>query len=153
MSLPPTFGVENLVNIISNMLKKRKMMEAPLLDSRRGIIEDFRIPTNLRIGDLYEVSAVYKGSVKSGYFSLMIQDVDGVKQWFPDKNSIDQKLSNFGKTVQTGRLNFSGGTYEGKWKFRPERPLYAGHAKAIIHVFEDTDVYPLVFQEKDVHLI
>ena len=64
-----------------------------------------------------------------GYFSLMIQDCDGVKQWFKDNSSVGHKLLDSGERVQTGRLNFSNGLYESKWKFRPNPPLYAGYAK------------------------
>ena len=53
----------------------------------------------------------------------------------------------------TGTLNFSNGLYDSKWKFTPSRPLYVGYAKTIVHVFEDTNVYPLTFQEKDIHLV
>ena len=113
---------------------------------------DFVIPPKVRIGGWYEVSAVFQGSIKCGYFSLLIQDRDGIKQWFPDKNSMIQKLSDSGKRIQTGTLTFSNGLYESKWKIRPERPLYAGYAKAVIHMFEDTNVYPLAIQEKDIHL-
>ena len=93
--------------------------------------------------------AVYKGSVKSGYFSLMIQDVDGVKQWFEDDNSIGDKFVDSGQTVQTGRLNFSNGLYESRWKFRPDPPLKAGRGNAIVGMFGDRDAIPLDFQEKD----
>ena len=67
---------EGLANLIQNLFAIRKMMKGPLLDIRRGIIKDFRIQPKIRIGDLYEVSVVYEGSIKTGYFSLMIQDAD-----------------------------------------------------------------------------
>lgn len=114
MSLP--IGLENLVTTIGNIIKIRKM-KAPL-HIRHDVIKYFRIPPKIRIGNWSEVSAVYKGSVKSGYFSLMIQDCDGVKQWFKDNSSVDHKLLNSGERVQTGKLNFSNGLYESKWKFR-----------------------------------
>ena len=153
MSTGPPRGLEPIAKLIENWIETRKMLKQPLKNTRRGKIMDFVIPPKVRIGDWHEVSAIFQGSVKSGYFSLMIQDRDGVKQWFPDENSVGQKLSATGKSIQTGTQNFSNSTYESYWKFMPERPLYAGHAKAIIHMFEDTDVYPLAFQEKDILLI
>jgi hypothetical protein len=143
---------ESLANLVSNLIATRKLMKAPL-DAREGIITDFRIPSKIRIDELHEVSAVYKGSVKSGYFSLLIIDRDGIKQWFEDSNSVGYKTLDSGESVRTGNLNFSNGLYESKWKFTPGRPLYTGYAKAIVHMFEDTNVYPLTFQEKDIHLI
>ena len=122
------------------------------LDAREGIIIDFRIPTKIKIGECYDVSATYKGSVRSGFFSLMIEDRTGVKQWYKDSNSVGQKSLGSGELGQTGSINFSNGLYESKWKFRPDAPLYSGYAKAIVHMFEDTRVYPLAIQEKDVHL-
>ena len=153
MSTGPPRGLEPLAKLIENWIETRKILKQPLKNTRRGKIMDFVIPPKVRIGDWHEVSAIFQGSVKSGYFNLMIQDRDGIKQWFGDKNSINHKLLDTGKRVITGTLNFSNGAYESTWKFRPERPLYAGHAKAIIHMFEDTDVYPLAFQEKDILLI
>jgi len=82
----------------------------------------------------------------------MIQDVDGVKQWFEDDNSIGDKFVDSGQTVQTGRLNFSNGLYESRWKFRPNPPLYKGYTKAVVFMFEGPNVYPLTFQEKNIHL-
>ena len=147
-------GLEGFAKAIENFIAIRKIMQAshdPGLS--RGVITDFRIPSKIRIGDLHEVSAVYKGSIRSGYFSLMIQDRDGIKQWFKDSNSIDHEFPDSDDHVQTGRLNFSNGEYESKWKFRPDAPLYAGYAKAVICMFENTNLYPLVLQEKDIHLI
>ena len=146
------YNAEELAATISNIIKMRKMLKAPV-DAREGIITDFSIQPEIRIGESHEVSAIYKGSVKSGYFALMIVDRDGVKQWFPDSNSVDHKILDSGTSVRTGKLNFSSGLYESKWKFIPERPLYSGHAKAVIHIFEGTSVYPLTFQEKDIRLI
>ncbi|HKQ22361.1 MAG TPA: hypothetical protein VJS91_10005 [Nitrososphaeraceae archaeon] len=146
------FGPEGIANDLSNYLKIRKMMKAPLRDAGRGVIEDFKIQPNIRIGDWHEVSAVYKGRVKSGYFSLMIEDRTGVKQWFKDVNSIGRKLLDSGKNVESGTITFSNGLYESKWKFKPSPPLYTGYAKAVVHMFEDTNVFPLVTQEKDIHL-
>jgi hypothetical protein len=83
----------------------------------------------------------------------MIQDCNGVKQWFKDNSSVGHKLLDSGERVQTGRLNFSNGLYESKWKFRPNPPLYAGYAKAVVGMFEDTNLIPLSLQEKDIHLI
>ena len=150
---PFVHGLESLANDIKNFLARRKMMRVPLLNFRRGIIKDFRVPSKMRIGESYEVSAIYEGSVKSGYFSLLIVDRDGIKQWFEDSNSVDHKNLDSGKTILTGKLNFSNDLYESKWKFTPGPPLYKGYAKAIVHMFEDTNVYPLTFQEKYIHLI
>lgn len=147
-------GAEPFAHFVETLIAIRKIMKAPI-DPRhsRGAITEFRIPAKVRIGDWHEVTAVYKGSVKSGYFNLMIQDRDGIKHWFKDNNSVDDKLLDSGVHIQTGRLNFSNGQYESNWKFRPERPLYSGYAKAVICMFEDTKEYPLVLQEKDIHLI
>jgi hypothetical protein len=103
---------EGLANLIQNLFAIRKMMKGPLLDTRRGIIKAFRIQPKIRIGDSYEVSVVYEGSVKAGYFSLMIQDAVGIKQWFTDNNSVGRKILDSGESVQTGTLNFSNGLYE-----------------------------------------
>jgi uncharacterized protein with NRDE domain len=129
------------------------MMNQPLQNTRKGIIKNFIIPPKVSIGDWHEVTAVFQGSVKSGYFSLMLQDRDGIKQWFPDINSMIQKLSDSGENIHTGTLNFSDGLYESKWKFRPTTPLYKGQAKAVVQMFEDSNVYPLTFQEKDIRLV
>lgn len=147
------FGLEDITNSMENFIAEIKMMKTPVLKSGRGIIKDFTIPSKIRIDESYEVSAPYQGSVKFGYFSLLIVDRDYVKQWFPDSNSVGRKLLDSGESVQTGILNFSNGLYESEWKFTPSHPLYAGYAKAIIHMFEDTNVYPLTFHEKDIHLI
>ena len=143
-------NLDNIATMIGNVIKLRKM-KFPA--ARRGVITEFRIPRKIRIEESSEVSAVYKGSVKSGYFTLLIVDRDGVKQWFEDCNSVDHKILDSGRSVQTGRLNFSNGRHESNWKFTPSRPLYAGYAKAIVHMFEDTNLYPLTFQEKDIHLV
>ena len=95
-----------------------------------------------------DISAVYEGSVKSGFFSLMIQDCDGVKQVYKDSNSIDIKILDSGEHVETGKLNFTNLSYESKWKFRPDPPLKAGRGKAIVGMFADGDAIPLDFQEK-----
>jgi hypothetical protein len=145
-------GLESWANLVENLIAMRKLMKAPLADARRGIITDFRIPSKIRIDELYEVSAVYKGSVKDGYFSLMIQDADGIKQWYKDSNSVRDKLLDSGKSVQTGILNFSNGLYESKWKFSPSSPLYPGWAKAMLCMFEEGSVVPLDYQEKFIHL-
>ena len=144
------YGLECWANLVENLMKIRKLMKAPLVDSRPGIITDFRIPSEITIGDWYEVSAIYKGSVKSGYFSLMIQDADGIKQWFTDSNS--RKILGSGESLQTGILNFSNGLYESRWKFRPDPPLYPGWAKAMVCMFEEASVVPLDYQEKFIHL-
>jgi hypothetical protein len=82
----------------------------------------------------------------------MIQDADGIKQWFTDNNSVCRKILDSGESVQTGLLNFSNGLYERTWIFRPSPPLFAGWAKAVVGMFEDTNVVPLDFQEKFNHL-
>lgn len=147
-------GAERFAHFVKTLITIRKIMKAPLDPSHsRGEITEFRIPANVRIGDWHEVTAVYKGSIKSGYLSLMIQDRDGIKQWFKDNNSVDHKLLDSGEQVQTGRLNFSNSQYESTWKFRPDRPLYSGYVKAVICMVEDTRVYPLVLDEKNIHLI
>ena len=145
-------NAEELAAIISNFIKMRKMMKEPI-DVREGVITDFRISPNIRIGESCEVSAVYKGDVKSGYFSLLIEDCDGVKQSFADSNSVVHKILDSGKSVQTGKLNFTNGVYESKWKFTSNPPLYKGYAKATVQMFEDTNVYPLTFQEKEIRLV
>lgn len=147
------WGPEDIASGFENYFAERKMIKEPLLEYRRGVITDFRIPPKLRIGDTYEVSAVYRGSVKSGYFSLIIQDADGSKQRYNDNNTVDHKLLDSGKSVQTGTLNFSNGIHESTWEFTPDRPLYYGNAKAVVLMFEDTNFYPLSFLEKDIHLI
>ena len=145
-------NAEEIATTICNFIKIRKMMKKPL-DAREGAITEFRIQPKIRIGESCEVSAVYKGSVNSGYFSLMIQDRDGVKQWFPDDGSVGTKMLDSGQSVRTGRLNFTNGVYESKWKFTPNVPLYKGHAMAIVLMFEDTNLYPLTFQEINIFLI
>lgn len=82
----------------------------------------------------------------------MIQDADGIKQWFTDNNSVGHIIPDSGESVQTGTLNFSNGLYESTWRFRPSPPLYAGWAKAVVGLFEDTNVVPIDFQEKFLHL-
>lgn len=147
------WGLEDIASGFQNYIAERKMMKEPILESRRGVITDFRIPRKLRIGNTYEVSAVYRGSVKSGYFTLIIQDADGSKQRFNDCNSVVDKLLYSGKSVQTGTLNFLNGIHESKWEFTPYRPLYYGYAKATVCMFEDTTYYPLAVQEKEIQLI
>ena len=81
-----------------------------------------------------DISAVYEGSVKSGFLSLMIQDCDGVQQVCKDSNSVNVKILDSGERAETGKLNFTNLSYESKWKF------------------EDRDVISLGFQEKDIIL-
>lgn len=145
------FNIEDFITAISDLIKIRKMKVPPY--TKHGVIKDIRIPPKIRIGDCYEVSAVYEGRLKSGYFSLMIQDRDGIKQWFRDKSNVGHIFLDSGKSNQTGALNFSNGRYESKWKFRPCPPLYAGWAKAVICMFGDTKSVPLDLQEKDIQLI
>jgi hypothetical protein len=109
------FEAENIANSIKNFIATSKIMKVPLDPGLgRGVITDFIIPSKINIGDWHEVSAVYKGSVKSGYFSLMIQDRDGIKQLLKDSNSIGHKLLDSGQSVQIGTLNFSNGLYKSK---------------------------------------
>ena len=102
----------------------------------------------MKIRSWSDISAVYEGNVKSGFFSLMIQDCDGVKQVYKDSNSIDIKILDSGEHVETGKLNFTNHSYESKWKFGPGPPLKAGRGKAIVGMFGDRDAIPLDFQEK-----
>lgn len=148
----PGSPFEMIAHLVEHFIAVRKIMKRPF-DGSSGIITEFRIPSKIRIGDWSEVSVVYEGSVISGYFSLMIEDRTGVKQWFTDNNGVAHILIDSGKKIQTGKLSFSKGRYESKWKFTPDRPLYSGYAKAIMHMFEDTNVYPLAIQQKDIHLI
>ena len=147
-----SYNAEEVATAISNIFRIKNMRKKAL-DVRVGSITEFRIQPEIKIGESYQVSATYEGSVKGGYLNLLIVDRDGVKQWFADENSIDQKLLDSGKRVQAGKLNFSNGVYESKWEFTPRRPLYAGYAKAIVHMFEDSNVYPLALLEKDINLI
>jgi len=106
----------------------------------------------MKIRSWSDISAVYEGSVKSGFFSLMIQDCDGVQQVCKDSNSVDVKILDSGERAETGKLNFTNLSNESKWKFRPDPPLKAGRGKAIVGMFEDRDVISLGFQEKDIIL-
>lgn len=60
-------GAERFAHFVKTLITIRKIMKAPLDPSHsRGEITEFRIPANVRIGDWHEVTAVYKGSIKSG---------------------------------------------------------------------------------------
>ncbi len=118
--------------------KKRSRTRKP--DSGRGYVKDSKIPRKIKIGSWYEVSAVYEGSVESGFFDLKITDCHGTPEWFPDTNgSVEGRHLDNGEYIETGKLNFINGTYEGRWKFRPDPPLKPGKAKAEIGMFEDKD--------------
>lgn len=147
----PGNPVEGIAYLLQYFLWLRKYMKIPFSGSE-GIITDFKIPDKIGIGDVSEVSAVYKGSIKSGYFSLMIEDHTGVKQSFVDYNSVKHIVVDSGKKIQTGRLDLLNCEYESKWKFTPLYPLYVGYAKAVVQIFEGSSVFPLAIKEKDIHL-
>lgn len=85
------------------------------------------------------MSAVYKGSVNSGFFDLIIEDSEGQQQWFEDSKSVQRTYDENGGHTETGILNFTNETYQSKWKFRPDPPLKAGRGKAILGMFEERD--------------
>lgn len=147
----PGSPFEMMAHLVEYFIAVRKIMKTPF-DGSEGNITDFRIPPRIRIGDWCEVSAIYKGSVKSGYFSLMIEDRTGVKQRFNDNNTVRDISLGSGKKIVSGTIDISNDRYESKWRFMPSRPLYSGYAKAVLHIFEGTNVYPLAIHEKDIHL-
>ena len=153
MEAMPYAGLEPLITAVKKWFVKKRSPNSDLsLNHRHGVIKDFIIPHRIKIRSWSDISAVYEGSVKSGFFSLMIQDCDGVKQVYKDSNSIDIKILDSGEHVETGKLNFTNLSYESKWKFRPDPPLKAGRGKAIVGMFGDRDAIPLDFQEKDIIL-
>lgn len=107
--------------------------------AKHGKVTDFKIPRKIKIGDWFEVSAVYEGSVESGFFSLKITDCEGTEQWQGDNGSVEGRHLDSGDYIETGKLNFKDGRYEGRWKFRPEFPLKPGKGKAEVAMFEDKD--------------
>jgi hypothetical protein len=74
----PYYPPEDFVIAIWNSVNLRKMKA--LHDTRHGFIIEFRIRQEIRIGDWYAISAICEDSVKSGYFSLVIQNRDSIKQ-------------------------------------------------------------------------
>lgn len=125
------FGYKKLIE-----WKRSKSDKSP---SRWGHMRDVKIPHKIKIGSWSEVSAVYDGSVESGFFDLKITDSHGTYQWFVNKSNIEEKNLGTDGYVETGKLNFTNETCEGTWKFRPDPPLKPGKAKAEIGMFEDKD--------------
>jgi len=135
MEAMPYAGLEPLITAVKKWFEKKRSPNSDLsLNHRHGVIKDFIIPHRIKIRSWSDISAVYEGSVKSGFFSLMIQDCDGVQQVCKDSNSVNVKILDSGERAETGKLNFTNLSYESKWKF------------------EDRDVISLGFQEKDIIL-
>lgn len=105
------------------LIEYKKTTNSKHFQVDRGIVRDIKIPRKIKIGSWSEVSAVYEGSVDSGFFDLKITDCEGTPQWFVDKGSSKGRHLDTGEYIETGKLNFTNGRYEGKWKFRPESPL------------------------------
>jgi hypothetical protein len=122
------------------LIKRTNKSKTTRSSSGRGFVKNFNIPRKIRIGSWSEVSAIYVGSVESGFFDLIITDCHGTSQWFGDYNgSIEGRHLDTGEYIETGKLNFTNGRYEGRWKFKPESPLKPGKAKAEVGMFEDKD--------------
>ena len=132
-------GIPAALVAVKKLLERKKMTSSDHSVVRRGIVTDFKIPRKIKIGSWSEVSAVYEGSVSSGFFSLKITDCEGTPQWFGDNESVEGRHLNSGDYIETGKLNFTDGRYEGSWKFRPDPPLKKGKGKAEVGMFEDKD--------------
>ena len=132
-------GIPAALVAVKKLLERKKMTSSDHSVVRRGFVTDFKIPRKIKIGNWSEVSAVYEGSVESGFFDLIITDCEGTSQWFGDNGSIEGRHLDTGEYIETGKLNFTNGTYEGRWKFRPDPPLKPGKSKAEVGMFEDKD--------------
>lgn len=129
-------GIMSWTTNIRNFFQNKKSTSAV---PKHGRVTDFKIPRKLKIGNWFEVSAVYEGSVESGFFSLKIIDCEGTEQWQGDNGSVEGRHLDSGEYIETGKLNFTNGRYEGRWKFRPEAKLKPGKGKAEVGMFEDRD--------------
>lgn len=133
-------GILNLTTAFKNTIhRKQKRLEVLPSDVGRGNISEFRISHKIKIGSWSKVSAVFRGTVNSGFFSLIIKDCDDKEQWFQDHKSVEGKYGDNGQYIETGILCFINDSYSSEWKFRPDRPLKPGKGKAIVGMFEERD--------------
>ena len=111
----------------------QKMAEFPIgtqLSEQFGKAEfvDFKFPSKVESAKTHLVAAKIRGSTKSGFLDLAIQDPDGEYYWFPDPLSYDSSYDN-------GKLSLDDGEHSSTWDF--SIPPKKGKFVAIMGLYEN----------------